>query len=275
MTGSKIVNGQVPRCNRSVASYQVQTAIEVELKDPHSSVTFIHTSCSGASTDHLVSSTYAGTRGGSPPLEPQIMQVQRLLSARGTAPRRDVDAALISVGVNDLGFGPTLKFCIETGIKLNFTPPCPQQTVKVVRHADGKRTGAYKADPAGRTLAAELQTLQDRLEGRYSGIQAALPKMGVRRDHVFLAQYPDFSYGDDGRLCNDVVNTVAKFSFETWGWLSANGTLLNQHVRAAGAAAGGVAHACRARCADARDARHRGAVEPWRGDREIVRRAVG
>jgi len=226
------------RCNRSVASYQLQTAIDLERKDPHSSVTFIHTSCSGASTDHLVSSTYAGTRGGSPPLEPQITQVQRLLAQRGAAPRRDVDAALISIGVNDLAFRPTLKFCLQIGLQTTLDPPCHLRTVKAVRHEDGKRTGGYVQDPGGVTLEAQLQRLQDRLEGRYGGIQAALPKLRVRRDHVFLAQYPDFSYGDDGNLCGIELGSLAHFLPSTWKWLSDNGAILNQHVRAAAAASG-------------------------------------
>lgn len=226
------------RCNRSVASYQLQTAIHLERRDPHSSVTFIHTSCSGASTDHLVSSNYAGTREASPPLEPQITQVQRLLAQRGAAPRRDVDAALISIGVNDLAFGPTLKFCLRIGLQTTLDPPCHLRTVRAVRHKDGKRTGGYVEDPAGVTLAAQLQTLQDRLEGRYGGIQAALPKLRVRRDRVFLAQYPDFSYGDDGNLCGIELGSIAHFLPSTWAWLSESGAVLNQHVRAAAAAPG-------------------------------------
>jgi hypothetical protein len=226
------------RCNRSVASYQLQTALAVELKDPHSSVTFIHTSCSGASTDHLVSSSYAGTRPASPPLEPQIRQVQRLLAARGAAPRRDVDAALISIGVNDLAFGPTLEFCVKTGLTTTLDPACHLRSVVATRHADGKRTGAYKESPGGITLAAQLQKLQDALEGRFDGLQAALPKLRVRRDHVFLAQYPNFSYGDDGKACGIEVGSIVHFLPSTWEWLSANGGLLNQHVRAAAAAAG-------------------------------------
>ena len=226
------------RCNRSVAAYQVQTAIDVELKDPHSSVTFIHTACSGASTDHLVSSSYAGTRPASPPLEPQITQVQRLLAQRGSAPRRDVDVALISIGVNDLAFGPTLEFCVKVGLTTTLSPACELRPVKATRHKDGKRTGGYVETPGESTLAVKLQALQDGLEGRYGVIQSALPKLRVRRDRVFLAQYPDFAYGDDGQLCGIELGSIVHFLPSTWRWLSANSALLNQHVRAAGAAAG-------------------------------------
>jgi hypothetical protein len=226
------------RCNRSIASYQLQTALAVELKDPHSSVTFIHTACSGASTDHLFSSTYAGTRGGSPPLEPQIRQVQRLLAQRGSAPKRDVDVALVSIGVNDLAFGPTMEFCIKIGLTTTLDPPCHLRPVKATRHKDGKRTGKYTETPGESTLADKLAGLQDALEGRYGGIAAALPKLGVRRDHVFLAQYPNFSYGDDGKACGIELGSVVHFLPSTWEWMSAVGGVLNQHVRGAAAAAG-------------------------------------
>lgn len=230
-----------PRCNRSVASYQVQTALDIERKDPHSSVTFIHTACSGASTDHLVSSTYAGTRGGWPPLPPQIPEVQRLLRAHGSAPKRDVDVVLMSIGVNDLGFGPTLKFCLESGLPRpghNVFPACELRPVKAIRHKDGKRTGEYKETAGETTLADKLEALQQTLPGRYGGIQAALPKLGVRRDRVFLAQYPDFAYGDDGQVCGIELGSVVHFLPSTWHWLSAASTRLNQNVRAVAAAAG-------------------------------------
>ena len=226
------------RCNRSIASYQVQTALAVELKDPHSSVTFIHTSCSGARVEHLVNATYAGTRGGSPPLAPQIIEIQHLLRQRGAAPKRDVDVTLISAGVNDLAFGPTLAFCVKIGLTTTLDPPCHLRTVVATPEPGGERTGAYGADASGATLGAQLQALQDQVEGRFGILQAALPKLGVRRDHVFLAQYPDFTHGDDGAACGIEFGTLVHFLPSSWDWLSANGNLLNQHVKAAASAPG-------------------------------------
>lgn len=226
------------RCNRSVASYQVQTAVAVERKDPHSSVTFIHTSCSGARVEHLVNVRYAGTRGGSPPLAPQMIDVQHLLRQRGTAPKRDVDVALMSIGVNDLAFGPTLSFCVKIGLTTTLDPPCHLRKVIGDPEKTGPRIGAYRENPSGITLEAQLQALQDRLEGRFDAVEASLPKLGVRRDRVFLAQYPDFTHGDDGKPCGIDFATVVHFLPSSWEWLSANGTLLNEHVKNAAAASG-------------------------------------
>ena len=227
-----------PRCNRSVASYQVQTALAVELKDPHSSVTFIHTACSGARVEHLVNATYAGTRGGSPPLAPQIIDIQHLLRQRGAAPKREVDVALVSAGVNDLAFGPTLAYCVTLGLTTTLDPACQLRTVAADPEAGGTRIGGYRADAAGATLGTHLQSLQDQVEGRFGVLQASLPKLGVRRDRVFLAQYPDFTHGDDGKPCGIEFGTLVHFLPSTWEWLSANGNLLNQHVKAAASAPG-------------------------------------
>ena len=224
------------RCNRSVASYQVQTALAVERKDPHSSVTFIHTSCSGARIEHLVGTRYAGTRGGTPPLPPQMIDIQLLLNGHRTAPKRKVDAMFMSIGVNDLAFGPTLAYCVKMGITTNLDPPCHLRPVKAVLEPGGRRIGSYRDDPKGPTLTQQLQKLQDNLELRYAVIDAALPRIGVRRDRVFLAQYPDFTHGDNGASCEIDFGTIVHMLPSTWQWLSTNGDILNGHVRNAAAA---------------------------------------
>jgi GDSL-like Lipase/Acylhydrolase family len=225
-----------PRCNRSVASYQVQTALAVELKDPHSSVTFIHTACSGARIEHLVGTRYAGTRGGTPPLPPQMIDIQLLLNGHRTAPKRKVDVVLMSIGVNDLAFGPTLSFCVEKGITTTLSTPCDERKVKGVPEPGGRRIGSYVDNPSGTTLAEHLLALQNQLEGRYGAIDATLPRIGVRRDHVFLAQYPDFTHGDNGASCEIDFGSIVHMLPSTWAWLSTNGDVLNGHVKNAAAA---------------------------------------
>ena len=225
-----------PRCNRSAASYQVQTALAVERKDPHSSVTFIHTSCSGARIEHLVNTRFEGTRGGTPLLPPQMIDIQVLLNGHRTAPKRKVDVVLMSIGVNDLAFGPTLVFCVEKGLTTNLDPPCHLRPVKGVPEPSGRGIGSYRDNPSGKTLSDQLQALQDQVEGRYGVIDAALPRIGVRRDHVFLAQYPDFTHGDNGASCEIEFGTIVHILPSTWQWLSTNGNVLNQHVKNAAAA---------------------------------------
>ncbi len=115
---------KVERCNRGIASYQYLTAKYVEEQDPHTTVTFIFASCSGAGVVNLVSKDYAGVRPASPPLDPQIDQATWLLArgAEGKAGEektpRKVDAAIISIGVNNVAFGPLMETCtMSAGLK--------------------------------------------------------------------------------------------------------------------------------------------------------------
>ncbi len=244
------------RCNRSVESYQVQTALTVEKNDPHSSVTFIHTSCSGARVEHLMTATYAGTRPASPALPPQIDQIVALLAdhPKGQSQRK-VDVALISAGVNDLAFGPVLAYCIQhvgLGDPSLFRPstwsppseasitanPCQKRLVVGIPEQGGTRVGSFvddpKPDPLSQTLAVRVARLQQDLKTtRFQGLSAALGKIGVRPDHVFLAKYPDFSHDDHGKTCG--FSGAARLPPSTWAWLSQQSVLLNEAVSAAAA----------------------------------------
>lgn len=242
------------RCNRSAKSYQVQTALAVEDKDPHSSVTFIHTSCSGARAEHLLNVRYAGTRPSSPSLPPQISEVDSLLEEHGAElPRRNVDVALISAGVNDLAFGPVLEYCIvhvglgekkltapsswvlpsEESITAN---PCQDRKVIAKPEKGGDRIGSFIDDPTpdglSKTLGEYVALEQRRVATeRFQGLPAALKRIGVRSDRVFLAQYPDFSHDEQGRTCS--FAGVARLPTSTWAWLGQQATLLNANIQKA------------------------------------------
>ena len=105
-TGNKWLFAQ---CDRSLASYQYRAAQYVQDSDPRSSVTFLLASCSGAKTFDLWQHPYPGiqpTLGA--PLPPQIDRIQSLIGPR------KVNAVLMSIGINDIGFGPLMTFCITT-----------------------------------------------------------------------------------------------------------------------------------------------------------------
>ena len=104
------------RCNRSLASYQYLLAQYVESHDPRSSVTFLWASCSGAIIQDLYKTRYEGINpSAGVTLKPQISQVAYLAERHANDPKgpdRQVDAAIVSIGVNNLGFGPLLAFCV-------------------------------------------------------------------------------------------------------------------------------------------------------------------
>jgi hypothetical protein len=98
------------QCHRSEVAGQAQAALALERADPHSSITFVHLACSGAKVDGGLLTPYAGIEpDGRPELAPQVSEVARL------AGDREIDALLVTVGANDLGFGPIVRRCLERG----------------------------------------------------------------------------------------------------------------------------------------------------------------
>jgi hypothetical protein len=222
-----------PRCNRSVDSYQFQAALYVETHDRHSSVTFIHASCSGARIDHLTSEPYAGTRGGTPPLDPQIAQVRDLI-ARGK-PARKIDAVIVSAGVNDLAFGPILEFCVTLGHATSPFAGCEKAPVIPKLDSTNRVVGFSAASSASTpTLSSRLATLQKELPARYGPLATDLRGkggLGVSPADVFITQYPNFTNGSDAKPCGPYG--LARFTTSTWAWLGENANTLNASVRSA------------------------------------------
>ncbi len=251
------------RCNRSVVSYQVRAARYIEDHDPRSSVTFLHTACSGAKTGHLWQRDYKGTRGGIGTLEPQLDQIGRLVGRRENErpkkPQRTIDAAFVSIGVNDLGFGPTLAFCIDRPVQIppqaGFVP-CEKRPVNVVPDPLGPRWGArpgwvksYVEAPTGKTLEQRLSALIGDLPIRYQPLARAFKQpvrdtilvdgdsgLGkLRADRIFITQYGNFTRGEGGRPCapSDFILGRVRFPVSTWEWLGRSGDRLNEVVRGA------------------------------------------
>ncbi|HXF62112.1 MAG TPA: hypothetical protein VNK95_10870 [Caldilineaceae bacterium] len=112
------------RCHRSDISGHALAAKRLEESDPHTSVTFLSFACSGAK---VLKGLVLYYRGIDTPVEgflyrpePQLKAIMMALCAiRNPAgnevgcreDRRQVDALLISIGVNDLGFSSVIRSC--------------------------------------------------------------------------------------------------------------------------------------------------------------------
>ena len=96
---------QDPRCDRSAESFQAKAALAVEQSSRRTSVSFVHLACSGAAIGKGVSGPYWGISPGDADL-PLASQTGRL---RSLTAGREIDALLISIGANDLGFGDVLE----------------------------------------------------------------------------------------------------------------------------------------------------------------------
>jgi len=233
------------QCDRGSASYQYQAADMLEQQtEHHVSATFVSASCSGAVSADLYRGHYDGVHPG-PALAPQIAQLQRQLTPPAGKARRTVDAAIVSIGVNDLGFGPILDYCIkyQVAVRDQLVPPCEDTPVRPELDARGA-VAHFVADPGGhRTLAQTIDGYVARLPGRYDAVARALASSGlVKPSRVFLTQYPSFFYDSNGRVCTSQGGPAslvfASIRASTWQWLAGEGAKLNSAVVRAAAAHG-------------------------------------
>ncbi len=99
------------RCHRSAWSGPAQTAKTLEDGDPYTSVTFLSFACSGAEITHVYSDTYNGEepQGETSKLPPQIQAVRELVGDR------QIDALLMTAGINDLLFSDIVTACATNG----------------------------------------------------------------------------------------------------------------------------------------------------------------
>ena len=226
-----------PQCNRSLASYQFRAAKYVEDHDPRSSVTFVFASCSGAIIEDLYKTKYVGINPGHP-LDPQIEQAAFTIKPLPSDParfERKVDAAIVSIGVNNLGFGPLLKFCVHY---FPVSPSCQDRRVVPVFDASGGIDKFIQSTaPGAESLQATIEALVAQLPKRYTPLAGALSAplknsgggaLGVPPSHVVITQYPDFTRGTDGQPCNGVIGEQ-----DTWGFVGLEAANLNAAVAAA------------------------------------------
>ena len=217
------------QCDRSVVSYQYQTALYIEKHDPRSSVTFVFDSCSGARSDQVWQNTYEGQEpGAGVELPPQLDQVKSVIG------KRKPDAVIISVGINDLFFGSIMSFCTtyiantsNTHGHTPETPDCQIQHVSPTVDANGYTTGyTYSNDVGDGTVAARTAGRLAVLPNRLALLDKHLTSLDAA--HIFASQYPDETTDAKG-LCNG-TGPRPRLSSGVWGWLQQTGTALNDIV---------------------------------------------
>ena len=108
------------RCHRSSQAGSAKAAQLLEQLDPRTSVTFVHTSCSGARTMEGLLEPYAGvdrllgekypevtlaTNDEIPMIPPQVQTASQVVG------NREIDAVYLSIGANDIHFGDLVTLC--------------------------------------------------------------------------------------------------------------------------------------------------------------------
>ncbi|MGD2171256.1 MAG: PKD domain-containing protein [Gammaproteobacteria bacterium] len=127
--------GEALRCHRSMFSGQARAALAIEQADPHTSVTLLHLSCTGATIAEGLVGPYGAVENLNPLLNQAVGLVpgitpdsipdqpridgQVCTAADKTLYRddqdvlrgREVDAMVISIGGNDVGFARIIEKC--------------------------------------------------------------------------------------------------------------------------------------------------------------------
>lgn len=241
---------QWDRCNRSEASHQWKLARFLETQDKRSSVTLIWPSCSGARMSHLISQPYSGTRPATPWLPPQIDQVLTVLNGREGTPRHP-DAALISIGVNDLFFGAVGLWCAtHPASELPNSPRCETMPVDF-NFDEAANTYSFSAAAGKPSVSTWVSQFTAQLPAKYAQLKEALALpvdssqgLGLTADQVVLSKYPDFSRDENGNICNTsgyslpAINArpaVFRWNRNTWSWFGSAAAALNARITEAGA----------------------------------------
>lgn len=170
-------------CDRSTHSAPARAALELEKSSPHSSVTLIDVSCSGATVS-------AGVIGPQTRARQVASQVEQ---ARALAAGHRIDAITLSVGGNDIGFGAILQACA-------FQPDCPTQP---------SSTPPLKGYP---TIQAGAQANLATLPGKYVQVNAALSSLAPGAP-VFPTMYPDITRNADGSPCTYLTMSQSDFAW--------------------------------------------------------------
>ena len=242
ITGNVRATWEARRCHRSANSGSAQAAKALEDADPHTSVTFVHLACSGASMVYGLLGYYQGTEHpdtinnevcnpSDPANRPAECIRPQLEVAKELVGNREVDATYVSIGGNDAHFADIVIACI---VQSNCGAPNPisdpLQLISVFCNpiVPSEYGNLLKADcedwvhglPSLMDTAAEL--LEEGVHGDvrnpidpgypglangYNLVADGLVGAGKllpdgRASRVFVSQYVDAVKRDDGTLCD-------------------------------------------------------------------------
>lgn len=185
---------QSRRCHRSARAGPALAAKDIEEDDSHTSVTFVHLACSGATVHAGLIGPYNGVESnpGEPPLPAQVDILNRLEKIR------PVDAVLVSVGANDVHFGEIVRFCAlalpGNCFAQPFDPPGPAE-------------GSEKT--AAEVVAASVAALP----GSYGELDQRIDP-SIPRAKIHFVEYFDPTGDSDGTVCEHGPPGVSEAELE-------------------------------------------------------------
>jgi lysophospholipase L1-like esterase len=186
--GVTSVRWQDRRCHRSVKGFEALAASRIEAASAKSSVTFVPLACSGASITTGMLGPYAGIApSGGAPLAPQVDAMRMLIGSRHP------DAVILSIGINDLGFGNVARFCFDDGVGA-------AQAAAVDCWSK-----PYPTASSPTTLQAFVRSRRAALPGRYARLAAAFQAAGIPASKIYVTEYPNATRDEHGAVCNPLI----------------------------------------------------------------------
>ncbi|HKZ96881.1 MAG TPA: hypothetical protein VJ045_07860, partial [Hyphomicrobiaceae bacterium] len=205
-------------CHRSLYSFELRTALQLALEDPHRAVTYIGLACAGAEVTWGLFLRYKGNEWV--PRPPELSQVSAIAEAqcgKHEAPLQDLPEAYHMQGViSELQGGLVLRKCpIEVARKIDLVMVSIGGNdigfARLVANAvlsDGsllRKLGGWFGQVHGNQ---ESGALLDRLDERYKALNRALHGIlylpWEESDRIILAAYPPLALLDEGgTVCPD------------------------------------------------------------------------
>lgn len=190
--------------HRSTLSAHAQVAMAIERADPRTSVTFVFLAASGATVGRGVTARYNGVANepavqGREPLPAQILQAKELVR------NRKIDALLVSVGGNDIGFSNLVKALI-----LQDTSDTRRGILNSVKDGDWTRlTDGLK----GMVQWLDTNVGIDYLADEYRKLAYALSTELRNVEKVYITGYPDPTRSSIAQYCSHILDQAVEPSF--------------------------------------------------------------
>ncbi len=235
------------QCHRSAEAASAQAALALENADPHTSVTFVHLACSGAKIE-----------GGGQAISQQIAWAKKLIGDR------EIDAVLVSIGGNDIGFSGLAAACVEQQPCYSLNPTIdPAKAIAAcapltLLPSGGTKCSDFFTSSVSQQSAKQiLDSANALLPGRYGDLATQfLPELQgllrpdsstgstaaqrVRSNRVYITQYGSLTKNDASAYCTpdpqDLLGTMPGVTLDEMQWLdqTAEGDL-NGDVQSAAA----------------------------------------
>ena len=231
------------RCHRSLASGQAQAARQIEDDDPRTSVTFIHLACSGAKIEEGLLEGYRGIRPTRKEEKDKALLDAQVDEFKETVGDREVDAVLISIGGNDVGFADIITRCMFAE-KCYEKPFILQNVPLAMAYANcvETRQWSYEYDCNSiletefgpRENVEELfQTGKRGLPGGYRKLNEKLLEVNELDPHrVYISEYPNATRDGNGTTCR-LKKGFFGISQPEWEWAEGMTKSLNEEVKQA------------------------------------------